>query len=140
MKSIQIRVMPSKGGKREAVEVSASRFLVFFVKQAINHLAESPPPIDPNAGPPIWVSSGNEVELEIENTGRRAAQVLVEIKQKYTVLGARVLQLPPGRSTQRFPIKSPGLADYFAVTKPTADLRFRAIRLEHGSPNVAPPK
>lgn len=91
-------------------------------------------------GPRLWVSPGNEVELEIENTGRRAAQVLVEIKQKYAVLGARVLQLPPGRSTQRFPIKSPGLADYFAVTKPTADLRFHAIRLERGSPNVAQPK
>lgn len=80
-------------------------------------------------GPPVWVSPNDRVEMTVENTGIEEAQVLLEIKQDRAVLGRQVLHLQPGVSKASFTVSVAGLANYFAVTKPTADLRFYAIEL-----------
>jgi len=88
-------------------------------------------------GPPIWVAAGDAVEVVVENTAPDKAQVLIELKEYFTVLAGEVIELPPGRSTRRFTVTRAGLVNYFAITKPTADLRFYAVTLKPRPPRVA---
>ena len=75
--------------------------------------------------PPIWVRKGDKLELQLENRSKLPMAVRFQLKEDFKHLlpesrGKVILQ--PGISKASLSVDADGLANYFVVLAPTADL------------------
>jgi hypothetical protein len=83
-------------------------------------------------GPGVWVSKGDVVEVEIQNSSDADVQVLLHVKDEYVRLGEERLTVAPGRARYRVPVALNGQFNYFALLRPSGDLLLLSMAVKPG--------